>query len=181
MLLHSLYIILSYIILYYILYMLYIFLYRMHQNTCTHTTICFSCKETQNLQFYPRMFLAQNTEFRIVPKGPFFLSLQNANFLILFPNGQLLFDNELKSLIFTQIGICFLTTKLEVVLKRSFIYLFIYLFLTKNNKYRIIPFFVVVFLFDNLKKKILAHLSQNVFKKTKNGFISFVLMLVFLS
>ena len=127
------------------------------------------------------MFLAQNTEFRIVPKGPFFLSLQNANFLILFPNGQLLFDNELKSLIFTQIGICFLTTKLEVVLKRSFIYLFINLFLTKNNKYRIIPFFVVVFLFDNLKKKILAHLSQNVFKKTKNGFISFVLMLVFLS
>ena len=149
----SYYIIFYYIILYYILYMLYIFLYRMHQNTCTHTTICFSCKETQNLQFYPRMFLTQNTEFRIVPKQPFFLSLQNANFLILFPNGQSLFDNKLKSLnLYPNRHLLFdheIGSRSQTV-----IHLFIYLFIfTKNNKYRIIPFFVVVFFLITWKKK----------------------------
>ena len=60
------------------------FFYSEMQNfeNCTQTTISFS---------------QRNMKFRIVPKLPFVLWLQNAKYLTLLRNAHLLFDNNLKN------------------------------------------------------------------------------------
>ena len=128
---------------------------------CSRTSSLFAvCSISMRVFKRPFVFYSKIRSFTVVTKQPFILWWRNME---LFPKSHSLFENNLKNLKLQPNDICFFDREIQNLKLYSNSCLFFWLEMRRLE----LKSFIFPWTFNNLKTRLRAHLSQNVFENTK--------------